>query len=65
KKEVVDVSKKTGDKDLLEASFNALSNDRFHKISDSVSQEIGIPDSKRVFPEWQKWLNEEVKKRSA
>lgn len=63
KEEIVKVSEKTGDEGLLEAEFNVLSNDSFHKISDSVRQEIGLPMSDRVFPAWQKWLNEEVKKR--
>ncbi len=65
KKELVNMSKVSGDKNLLEAEFNALSNDRFHKISDKISVEIGVPMSERVFPEWQKWLNSEVKKRVA
>jgi hypothetical protein len=28
-----------------------------------VIKEIGLPLSERVFPEWQKWLNKELKKR--
>ena len=64
KKELVEVSKKTGDKDLLEAKFNVFSNNEFHNISDRISSEVGIPISDRVFPEWQKWLNSEIKKRS-
>ncbi len=63
KKEIVDVSKKTGDADLLECKFNTLSNHTFHRISDEVIQEIGLPLGDRVFPLWQKWLNEEIKKR--
>ena len=63
KKEIVDVSEKTGDESLLEAGFNVLSNNAFHRISDEIRQEIGLPLSERVFPAWQKWLNEEVKKR--
>ena len=63
KKEIVDVSEKTGDESLLEAGFNVLSNNAFHRISDKIRQEIGLPLSERVFPAWQKWLNEEVKKR--
>lgn len=39
------------------------SNHAFHEISDEVIQEVGLPLSERVFPEWQKWLNKEVKKR--
>ncbi|MBI4116380.1 type II/IV secretion system ATPase subunit [Candidatus Pacearchaeota archaeon] len=63
KEEIVKVSEKTGNKNLLEANFNVLSNDAFHKISDNVRQEIGLPLGERVFPEWQKWLNEEIKAR--
>ena len=63
KKEVVDVSKKIGDADLLECKFNTLSNHIFHRLSDEVIQEIGLPLGERVFPLWQDWLNEEIKKR--
>ncbi len=63
KQELVDVSKKIGNEKILEAEFNVLSNDAFHRISDKISQEIGLPLSERVFPEWQKWLNEQIKKR--
>jgi len=63
KKEIVDVSKQTEDFDLLESKFNTLSNHTFHRISDEIVQEVGLPISKRVFPLWQEWLKEEVKKR--
>jgi len=61
KEELVRVSNSTQDDSILEAKFNILSNDKFHKISDEVRQEIGLPISERVFPEWQKWLNQKVK----
>ncbi len=61
KKELVDVAEKTGKGDILEAKFNTLANHQFHKISDEVIQEVGLPVSERVFPEWQKWLNKEAK----
>ncbi len=63
KEEIVNVATKTGDDTLLEAAFTVLSNNAFHRISDSVRQEFGLPVGDKVFPEWQKWLNEEVKKR--
>ena len=63
KKEIVDVSKKVEDPDLLESQFNTLSNHTFHRISDEIIQEIGLPLSSRVFPLWQEWLKTEVKKR--
>jgi archaeal flagellar protein FlaI len=65
KKEIVDVAEKTGKNDILEAGFNTLSNHMFHKISDEIMQEIGLPLGERVFPEWQKWLNLEIKKKRA
>src|SRR3989339_217379 len=63
KNEVVRMSQLTGNNELLEAEFNTLSNHAFHKISDEVHQEIGLPVSERVFPEWQKWLNNKIKKK--
>ena len=63
KKEIVDIAKKTNKEKILEAGFNAYSNHMFHKISDEVREEIGLPLGERVFPEWKKWLLKEVKKR--
>lgn len=61
KKEIVDVAEKTKMNELLEAEFNVLSNNAFHQISDKIRQEIGLPIGDRVFPDWQKWLMNEVK----
>ncbi|MCK5043998.1 type II/IV secretion system ATPase subunit [Candidatus Pacearchaeota archaeon] len=63
KKELVETAEKIGDNDILEGQFNSQANHAFHEISDNIRQEIGLPLSHRVFPEWQKWLNEEVRKR--
>ena len=63
KKELVDTAKKTGDSDLLESKFNTLANHVFHRISDDVIQEIGLPLGEKVFPLWQDWLNKEVRKK--
>ncbi len=60
KQELVDVSEKLNIPDILEAKFNALSNSVFYEVSESVRKEIGLPLSERVFPEWQRWLNQEV-----
>jgi type IV secretory pathway ATPase VirB11/archaellum biosynthesis ATPase len=61
KKEIADVAEKIGNDQILEAPFNALSNHAFHEISNEVMQEVGLPLSERVFPEWQKWLNKKIK----
>jgi hypothetical protein len=63
KKEIADVADRIGDSSILEAPFNALSNHSFHEISNKIIQEVGLPLSERVFPEWQKWLNKKIKGR--
>jgi type IV secretory pathway ATPase VirB11/archaellum biosynthesis ATPase/intein/homing endonuclease len=62
KQELVDIAKKLNRADLLEAKFNALANTIFHEVSDLVTREVGIPDSKKVFPEWKKRVLSEIKK---
>ena len=63
KKELVDVANKIGDKKILEAGFNSLANHHFATISREVREEIGLPLAHTVFPRWQNWLNETIKKR--
>jgi type IV secretory pathway ATPase VirB11/archaellum biosynthesis ATPase len=63
KKEIVDVAEKTKNFRILESDFNTIANHAFHDISDTITKEIGLPIGERVFPDWQKWLNQEVKKR--
>ena len=63
KQEIVNSAEKSRMPQLLESEFNVLSNNAFHNISGQVREEVGLPVSERVFPEWQKWLNQEIKKR--
>jgi len=63
KEELVNAAVKTKNQRMLEAKFSTDSNHAFHRISDEVRQEIGLPESSRVFPKWQEWLNQEIKKR--
>ncbi|MFH1501172.1 MAG: ATPase, T2SS/T4P/T4SS family [archaeon] len=62
KQAIVDIAEQTKKPDLLEAKFNSLSNTIFYEISDEIRQEIGLPLSERVFPEWEKWMKKYVKK---
>ncbi|MCX8158938.1 MAG: type II/IV secretion system ATPase subunit [Candidatus Pacearchaeota archaeon] len=62
KQEIVEIARRMKNPELLEAPFNSLSNNAFHRISDEVRKEIGLPLSERVFPEWKKWAIEHVKK---
>jgi hypothetical protein len=59
KEELVDYSEKIKNPNILEAEFSVLSNTAFHQISDKVREEVGLPVSERVFPEWKKWLEKE------
>jgi type IV secretory pathway ATPase VirB11/archaellum biosynthesis ATPase len=61
KEELVNVSKENPD--LLEAGFVIKSSNAFHEISDRVTQEVGVPQGKRVFAEWKDWLRSEIKRR--
>ncbi len=58
KQELVDFAKRVNKPKLVEAEFNALSNNAFHKISAKVIEDHGLPLSEYVFPEWKKWLYE-------
>ncbi len=62
KQEIVDVAKKMQQPMIMESKFNALSNDMFHRISEKVTREVGLPISERVFPEWRSWLMNTVRK---
>ncbi|OGJ16501.1 hypothetical protein A3K74_00105 [Candidatus Pacearchaeota archaeon RBG_13_33_26] len=63
KQEIVNTAKKINDNKILEAKFTTLSNHAFHEISDKIREEIGLPWGERVFPEWQKWLNQAIKEK--
>lgn len=58
KQEIVIAAEKLEKPSMLEAKFNAFSNAAFHRISDEVRQEFGLPLSDKVFPLWKKWMLE-------
>ena len=62
KETLVNYAKKSKMFDLLEADFVVVANDEFHKISDTIRQEVGSLDSKRIFFDWNEWLKRSVKK---
>lgn len=63
KQAIVEASVKAKDANLLEAPFIMKCNNAFHEISDKVRQEVGVPQGKRVFKEWEVWLMHELKKK--
>ncbi len=62
KEGIVNFAEKMNMHELLEADFTVKSNNVFHEISNEIREEVGLPVSERVFPEWKKWLEKEVKK---
>ncbi len=61
KERLVEISDKEKNPDLLEAEFVISCNDQFHKISDKIKEETGKLDSKKIFFEWNVWLEKKVK----
>ncbi|MFA5797028.1 MAG: type II/IV secretion system ATPase subunit [Candidatus Woesearchaeota archaeon] len=55
------ISKKLNNPELLEARFVVEANDHFHKIADKVKDEVGAMDSKRISFEWNEWLKKSAK----
>ena len=64
KQAIVDIAQKTKNFEILEAPFVAHSNDMFHSILDSVKQEVGEIDSKRVLFQFNEWLKRSVKQQN-
>lgn len=60
KQEVVDAAEKLNKPIILEASFNVISNNAFHRISEEVREEYGLPLGEHVFPRWKDWLYKEA-----
>jgi archaeal flagellar protein FlaI len=51
------------DLDMLEAPFVILCNDMFHIITERVKKKTGRLDHKKIYQEWEIWLEQELKKR--
>lgn len=52
----------TNNLELLEAPFVIKANDTFHLLSDTIKEEIGYLDTKRILFQWETWLKREIKK---
>lgn len=59
KQRLVEYAKETGNDDLLEADFVAEANERFHVISEAVTDELGTLDTDEVYRRWESWLQEQ------
>ncbi len=58
---IVNYSIKTNNSLILEAEFIVKSNDIFHRICDTIKEEVGYIDSKKVFSAWEDWLKQSTK----
>ncbi len=65
KERLVELSKTTGMRELLEADFVVRSNDAFHLLSEQVVEETGGLDTQRIYSLWNAWLEHETKRRHA
>ncbi|MBI2632427.1 type II/IV secretion system ATPase subunit [Candidatus Pacearchaeota archaeon] len=61
KQEIVFAAEQLGKPQLLEAAFNVMANNAFHRISDEAREEKGLPWSEDVFPRWKKWMYDMAK----
>ncbi len=64
KKMIVDYAEKSGNPLLLESDFVIMANEKFHKIIDDLSSDIGYPDSEDVEKEFEHWLKIKAKEYS-
>ena len=60
---IVKAAEKTGQDELLEAGFVVQSNDEFHKLAESIKDETGAYDNKRILFEWSEWLKKAIKRK--
>jgi len=63
KQALVEASVKAKMPEIIEAAWVVKSNNAFHEISDKIREEVGVPQGKRVFSQWQAWLQQELKKK--
>jgi len=63
KNELVKKAKETGRDEIMEAEFSVLANHTYHRISNEVIEEHGLPWGDKVFPKWKEWLDKTVEKK--
>ncbi|MDY6778272.1 MAG: type II/IV secretion system ATPase subunit, partial [Candidatus Nanohaloarchaea archaeon] len=60
KKKIVEYAKQSGNERLMEADFVARANEKFHLISEQVSEELGTLDTEEIFQRWDQWMQRQV-----
>jgi hypothetical protein len=62
KEAIVTTAKKQNRPDILEAPFNILSNDQFHRVSEQIREEAGKLDSEKIYFLWNEWFQHALKR---
>ncbi len=62
KQGIVEYAAKANDPNMLEAPFVIKANDKFHLLSESIKEEVGYLDSKRILYDWEQWIKKEAKR---
>ncbi len=63
KETLLGISQKAEMPELIEADFVVHANEEFNRIGSKIKEEVGALDSKRIFFEWNEWLNRAVKRK--
>jgi len=62
KQAITNYALNTGIKELMEAPFVVLSNEKFHLISEELREEVGSIPPERAYKMWDDWMKEQIKK---
>ncbi len=60
KEAIVEKAEETGNDELLEAEFVSKCNQRYHILSNRVTEEYGEQDTERIYARWKEWLDRQV-----
>ncbi|MDY6770576.1 MAG: type II/IV secretion system ATPase subunit [Candidatus Nanohaloarchaea archaeon] len=60
KQKLVEYAKESGKEELMEADFVARANEKFHTVSENVSEEFGTIDTDEVFERWDDWVRNQL-----
>ena len=58
---IVDFSRTSNRRDIMEAPFVGKANNYFHIISDDVNQELGAFDNAEIFKRWKTWAKNDIR----
>jgi len=60
KERIRDYAREADKRELMEADFVARANEKFHTISEDVSDEIGTIDTEMVLQRWDEWIQGQI-----